>query len=52
MGDENVSIDAEKIVKHWMDTSDEDFQTMLDLYASRSYSWSLFLGHISIKKLH
>lgn len=51
MGDENVSIDAEKIVKHWMDTSDEDFQTMLDLYASKSYSWSLFLGHISIEKL-
>ena len=31
--------------------SDDDFKTMLVLYDSKSYSWSLFLGHISIEKL-
>ena len=51
MIDENGNIDVEKIVKHWIDTSEEDFQTMLSLYDSKSYGWSLFLGHISVEKL-
>ena len=51
MGDENLNIDVDKIVKHWIDTSEDDFQTMLSLFDSKSYGWSLFLGHISIEKL-
>jgi len=51
MSDENTNIDVEKIVKHWVNTSDEDFQTMLNLFESKSYGWALFLGHISIEKL-
>jgi len=51
MNDENKKIDVDKVVKHWVDTSDEDFKTMLDLFESKSYSWALFLGHISIEKL-
>ena len=51
MNKENLSIDVEKIVKHWIDTSEEDYQTMLTLYNSKSYGWALFLGHISIEKL-
>lgn len=44
-------MDVEKVVKHWIDTSDEDFETMLSLYNAKSFSRSLFLGHISIEKL-
>ena len=51
MSDGNTNIDIDKIVKHWINTSEEDFQTMLNLYDSKSYGWSLFLGHISIEKL-
>jgi HEPN domain-containing protein len=51
MSDDDSKIDVEKIVKHWIDTSEEDFQTMLSLFDSKSYGWSLFLGHISIEKL-
>lgn len=51
MGKENFNIDIEKIVKHWVDTSDEDYKTMLTLFNTKSYSWALFLGHISIEKL-
>jgi HEPN domain-containing protein len=51
MNDENLNIDVDKIVKHWIETSDEDFKTMLSLFDSKSYVWSLFLGHISIEKL-
>ena len=44
-------IDVDKVIKHWMDTSDEDFQTMLSLYNSKSYGWALFMGHLTIEKL-
>ncbi len=49
--DSKVEIDVEKVVKHWIETSDEDFETMISLFNSKSYSWSLFLGHISVEKL-
>jgi HEPN domain-containing protein len=45
------NIDVDKIVKHWVETSEDDFNTMMILYNSKSYGWSLFLGHISIEKL-
>jgi HEPN domain-containing protein len=51
MNVDSNGINVEKIVKHWIDTSDEDFLTMKALYASGSYGWALFLGHISIEKL-
>ena len=51
MNENNSSIDIDKVVMHWMDTSEGDFQTMLTLYKSKSYEWSLFLGHISTEKL-
>ncbi len=44
-------IDVEKIVNHWIKTSDEDFETMNFLFQSERYNWALFLGHISTEKL-
>jgi len=41
----------ETIVKHLVDSSDDDFNTMLILFDSKSYHWSLFIGHIVIEKL-
>jgi HEPN domain-containing protein len=51
MSEDNHEIDIEKIVNHWIDTSEEDFQTMIKLFEGKSYSWALFLGHISVEKL-
>ena len=51
MSDNKSNIDIDKIVKHWVETSDNDFNTMLTLFNSKSFGWSLFLGHISIEKL-
>lgn len=51
MNDESININVEKIVKHWIDTSEDDFKTMISLYDSKSYNWALFLGHISVEKL-
>lgn len=51
MNNVNSNIDVEKIVNHWIETSDEDFNTMIGLFNSKSFGWALFLGHISIEKL-
>ena len=41
----------ERIVNHWIESSDRDFKTMKNLYQSKDYSWSLFIGHLVIEKL-
>lgn len=51
MNNDDSNIDVEKIVNHWVETSDEDFNTMIGLFNSKSFGWALFLGHISIEKL-
>jgi HEPN domain-containing protein len=43
--------DIEKIYNHWINTSDKDFITMMNLYNSRDNHWSLFIGHIVIERL-
>lgn len=51
MSDNRSNIDIDKIIKHWIETSDNDFNTMITLYDSKSYGWALFIGHISTEKL-
>jgi len=48
---EQFPLNIDKIVKHWIETSDDDFDTMLVLFRSKSYHWALFMGHIAIEKL-
>jgi HEPN domain-containing protein len=45
------NIDIDKIYRYWIDSSDKDYKTMIHLYESKDFSWSLFLGHIVIEKL-
>jgi HEPN domain-containing protein len=46
-----IEINKENVIKHWISTSEEDLETMIQLYNNKNYSWSLFLGHISTEKL-
>jgi HEPN domain-containing protein len=46
-----IGMDTDKIVKHWTDSSDDDFATMLILYNAGSYGWALFMGHIALEKM-
>jgi HEPN domain-containing protein len=48
---EEIEINKENVIKHWISTSEEDLETMIQLYNNKNYSWSLFLGHISTEKL-
>ncbi len=45
------NIDIEKIVNHWVTTSDKDYNTMIHLFEVKDYHWSLFIGHIVIERL-
>jgi HEPN domain-containing protein len=44
-------VNIEKTFLHWITTSDRDFATMVHLYDSKDYNWSLFIGHIVIERL-
>ena len=48
---ENEDFDRDKLIKYWIDSSDEDFETMNAMYESKRYSWSMFVGHLMIEKL-
>ena len=49
---EKIDIEnIERFVHHWIESSDRDFKTMQNLYHSKDYSWSLFIGHLVIEKL-
>ena len=48
---DNEHFDVNKIIQHWIETSDEDHQTMLSLFSSGAFTWALFLGHLCIEKL-
>lgn len=48
---DNKRIDKEKLIKYWIDSSDDDYDTMIDMFKSKRFSWSLFIGHLMIEKL-
>lgn len=47
----NPDIDKEKLINYWIESSEKDSITMADLFNTRNYSWSLFMGHLVIEKL-
>ena len=48
---ENKDLNKDKLIKYWIDGSDDDFETMTAMFDSKKYSWSLFIGHLMIEKL-
>jgi HEPN domain-containing protein len=47
----NKELNITKIIEHWKESSQQDYQTMLNLFKSGDYNWALFLGHLVIEKL-
>jgi HEPN domain-containing protein len=48
---EEIELNKENVINHWISTSEEDYETMNQLFQNKNYSWSLFLGHISTEKI-
>jgi len=44
-------MESEDIVKFWVDNSDRDFKTMINLVSAGDYHWALFIGHLVLEKL-
>jgi len=44
-------LDIQGIIDYWVEGSNEDYKTMLDLFHTKNYGWALFVGHLVIEKL-
>jgi len=42
---------GKEIIKYWIESSDSNAITMNNLFNSKDYDWSLFIGHLVIEKL-
>lgn len=40
-----------ELFNYWIESSDEDYETMKILYNAQKFTWSLFLGHLVIEKI-
>lgn len=45
------NVDRFEVIKYWKETAEKDYNTMIHLYDSKDYHWSLFIGHLVIEKL-
>jgi HEPN domain-containing protein len=41
----------DQIINNWISSSEENYETMSNLFRSKDYSWSLFLDHLVLEKL-
>ena len=41
----------QKLTEHWIADADDDYETMIAMYETKRYSWSLFVGHLMIEKI-
>ena len=44
-------MDKEAMINYWVQTANRDYKTMMNLFKSKDYHWSLFIGHLVIEKL-
>jgi HEPN domain-containing protein len=44
-------LNREEIIQYWITGADSDYQTMVHLYESKDYHWSLFMGHLVLEKI-
>ena len=48
---ENNEFDKIKLINYWIESSNDDFDTMIVMFENKRYSWSMFIGHLLIEKL-
>ena len=42
---------VEKLIAHWVEGSDKNFEDMMAIYEAKRYDWALYIGHLSLEKL-
>jgi len=46
---ERNEFDRDKLILYWVDSSDDDFDTMIAMFEAKRFSWALFVGHLMIE---
>jgi HEPN domain-containing protein len=41
----------QELIQFWLDSSDDNYKSMLNMFKAGEYMWSLFIGHLVIEKL-
>ncbi|MHB8232363.1 MAG: HEPN domain-containing protein [bacterium] len=41
----------QELINYWINSSDDNYNSMLNIYNTGEYMWSLFIGHLVIEKL-
>jgi len=44
-------MDKEDLVQFWVEEACDNCNSMLNMFSMREYTWSLFVGHLTIEKL-
>jgi len=44
-------MDKEKLIQFWIDSSNDNYKSMLNMFNNGEYMWSLFVGHLAVEKL-
>ncbi|MEA2105989.1 MAG: HEPN domain-containing protein [Bacteroidota bacterium] len=48
---DNEDFNKDKLIEYWITGSDDDYETMIAMFDSKRFSWTLFIGHLMIEKL-
>lgn len=40
-----------ELINYWIDSSNDNYNSMLNIFNTGEYMWSLFIGHLVIEKL-
>jgi HEPN domain-containing protein len=41
----------EELIQFWLDSSDDNYKSMINMFNAGEYMWALFIGHLAIEKL-
>ena len=41
----------DELINYWINSSDDNYSSMLNIFNTGEYMWSLFIGHLVIEKL-
>ena len=41
----------QELIQFWVDSSDDNHKSMLNMFDAGEYMWALFVGHLVIEKL-
>jgi HEPN domain-containing protein len=41
----------DELIAYWLESAEDNFRSMQNMFASGEYVWSLFVGHLCIEKL-